>query len=114
VCFPGVEGAREPHRKNHGRSIHGFQVFRLSTKKNHPWSGAVMDSHKRSLIKSLSYRLFGTGVTRVGAWLVTGELGDAVAVGVGDSAAKFFFFYLHERMWTRIEYGRLEPPDYQI
>ena len=73
-----------------------------------------MDSHKRSLIKSLSYRAFGTVVTMVVAWLVTGEWGDAMVVGVGDSAAKFVFFYAHERIWARIDYGRLKPPDFQI
>lgn len=74
----------------------------------------TMESQKRSIVKSLSYRAFGTLVTMVVAWLVTGQLGNAMVVGLGDSAAKIFLFYFHERLWMRVEWGKLKPPDFQI
>jgi len=74
----------------------------------------IMESHKRSIAKALSYRFLGTIVTIIVAYLVTGEKFDSLLVGLGDSAAKVFAFYFHERMWMRIGFGVPKPPDYQI
>ncbi|MBK5095772.1 MAG: DUF2061 domain-containing protein, partial [Deltaproteobacteria bacterium] len=38
----------------------------------------------------------------------------AITVGLGDSIVKFFTYYLHERMWSKIRFGQVRPPEYQI
>ena len=73
-----------------------------------------METHLRSIIKAVSYRITGTIVTFLIAWLVTGTIDLAVKVGLLDPVAKIGIFYLHERVWHRIRFGKFERPDYEI
>jgi adenylylsulfate kinase len=61
-----------------------------------------MDSHRRTLAKTLSYRFFGTIATAGVAWIFTGRLALGVTIGVIDSLAKMGIYYFHERFWARI------------
>lgn len=70
-----------------------------------------MDSHKRSILKALSYRFMGVIVTSSVAWMFTGKPMIAFGIGLLDSALKFFGYYLHERMWNSIEFGRKKSSD---
>ncbi len=69
-----------------------------------------MESIKRSLIKSASYRLFGLITTGAVAWMFTRDLSLALGVGIADTLAKLGLFYFHERAWLRISYGRPQHP----
>jgi len=73
-----------------------------------------MESHIRSIFKAVSWRAGGTLVTFVIAWVILGRIETAVKIGVLDTVAKIAVFYFHERLWNRIPYGKLKPPDYQI
>jgi len=73
-----------------------------------------MESHRRSIVKAISYRCFGTALTAGIALAYTQELKWAMAIGVSDAVIKTGFFYLHERAWNGIHFGRAKPPDYQI
>jgi len=73
-----------------------------------------MESHYRSIIKAVTWRTGGTIVTFVVAWVITGDLTLSAGIGVLDSAVKIAAFYFHERLWNRLNFGRLKPPDYQI
>lgn len=73
-----------------------------------------MDSHRRSLLKTLSWRFLATITTALVTFLFTGRLDIAITIGVGDSFVKFFIYYLHERAWTRVRFGQLRPPEYEI
>lgn len=64
-----------------------------------------MESHVRSLVKSLSWRLFGFVFMVAMAWLITGSAKTGMALGVLDFAVKSATFYLHERLWQRIRWG---------
>jgi len=77
-------------------------------------NGGFRESHKRSLVKSLSYRLFGLFATAGVTWIVTGSARAAVAVGALDTLVKIFGYYFHERVWENISFGRPRPPDYEI
>ena len=55
-----------------------------------------------SLIKSISYRMFGTLVTFIGCYLFTGKIVLSAGVGVFDFFAKIILFYLHERAWVHV------------
>lgn len=69
------------------------------------------ETHLRSLIKSVSYRAAGTLVSACVVLLLTGRWGLALAVGSIDAAAKLALFFVHERLWQRIPFGRrpIEP-----
>ena len=73
-----------------------------------------METHRRSLVKSLSWRFIATLITAGVAYAITGEVAFAVEIGLLDTSIKFFLYYLHERAWTRVRYGEVKKPDYQI
>lgn len=73
-----------------------------------------MESHKRSLAKSLSWRFVATLITACVAYWITGEATFAVEIGLLDTSIKFFVYYAHERAWLRVKYGQPKKPDYQI
>ncbi len=65
----------------------------------------MRESHLRSVIKSVSWRLFGTFVTMFVTWMVTRQINLALYVGLFEFFAKVGFFYLHERLWGAIRFG---------
>ena len=72
------------------------------------------ESHTRSIAKAVSYRIISSVLITVFAWLFTRRVGTALAIGLGDAVIKIGLFYVHERLWTRIPFGRARPPDYEI
>jgi uncharacterized membrane protein len=74
-----------------------------------------MDTHKRSLAKSLSWRLLATFITGGIVYAITGQGEFAATIGIADTVCKFFIYFGHERLWNRISYGRKKPePEYSI
>ena len=73
-----------------------------------------MESHYRSMVKAVTWRLGGTAVTFAVAWILTRELTLAAEIGLLDTIIKVGAFYVHERMWNRISFGKLKPPEYRI
>ena len=60
------------------------------------------ESRLRSVAKAFTWRITATLTTAIIAFLVTGELGTAVAIGGIEFFAKFVIYYVHERAWFRI------------
>lgn len=73
-----------------------------------------MEHRKRSLLKTLSWRLFSFFLTMSIIFAYTRNLKQAVCVGAGIDVVKMFLYYLHERIWNRVKFGRIKAPDYQI
>ncbi len=73
-----------------------------------------MDSHKRSIAKTFSWRLVALVITGTVTWILTRELALAVSIGLYDTLVKLGAYYMHERMWIRISFGRTELPEYEI
>lgn len=73
-----------------------------------------MESRRRSVAKAISYRVLATLVTGLIAWVFTGRITTALQIGLVDGLMKLFGYFLHERLWTRIQYGLPRPPDYEI
>lgn len=65
-----------------------------------------MESHSRSVIKSVSYRVFGSLATSAIAWVLTRKASISIAMGLCDTVVKLCLYYIHERAWSRIPYGR--------
>lgn len=65
----------------------------------------------RSIVKSISWRTVGTIDTMMIAWLVTGKLDFAVTIGGVELFTKMFLYYLHERTWNKIRFGRIDQSD---
>ena len=73
-----------------------------------------MESHIRSIVKAITWRAGGTVVTFAVAWVLTRRLELAAQIGVLDTAIKIGAFYAHERIWSRLSFGKTKPPEYQI
>jgi uncharacterized membrane protein len=73
-----------------------------------------METHARSIVKAVSYRLVGSLVTFAVVLVMTKKLDLAAGIGVLDTILKIGAFYFHERLWHRISFGKIKPPEYQI
>ena len=65
-----------------------------------------VDSHARSFVKALSWRITALIVTSIVVWVITGSMEFAAAVGAVDALLKIGLYYLHERIWNRSRFGR--------
>jgi adenylylsulfate kinase len=74
----------------------------------------MMESNTRSLAKAISYRLLGSATTGMVVFLWTGKLAISLGVGALDMIAKIGLYFLHERIWNHISFGRPKPPEYEI
>ena len=66
-----------------------------------------METQARSIVKTISYRIVGSLGTSLVAWALTHKLSISVAMGVSDVLVKIVLYYLHERLWTHIPFGRM-------
>jgi uncharacterized membrane protein len=73
-----------------------------------------MENRKRSIAKAISWRAFGTIDTMLISWLITGKLVLAVSIGTTELLTKTLLYYVHERIWNRIKFGRKADEDYVI
>ena len=60
----------------------------------------------RSLAKAVSWRVTGTIDTFLISWLITGQVLLASGIAFTEIMTKIVLFWLHERVWNRIAWGR--------
>ena len=65
------------------------------------------ESHLRSLLKALSWRVIATATTAAIAYFITGEIGVAVAIGGIEFFLKLIVYYFHERTWQLVPLGTI-------
>ena len=63
------------------------------------------NSNKRHIFKTFSWRVIGTLDTFVLAWIITGSPFTGLKIGVVEIITKMIFYYLHEKIWYRIDFG---------
>lgn len=66
------------------------------------------ETHSRSIAKAISWRVLGTVATSLLVFLFTRRLVLSVAVGAVEFISKIGLFWLHERAWDRLSYGKRE------
>lgn len=67
------------------------------------------ESKRRSVIKTISWRLLATITTAVLVYLFTGKIEIAAAIGGIEIIVKIILYFFHERAWNNINYGKKEP-----
>jgi len=70
----------------------------------------MVDSHKRSVIKAVSWRVIATFTTMSIVFIFTRELVLSLEVGVCEVLAKMSFYYFHERIWDKVKWGKMPHP----
>ena len=73
-----------------------------------------METHARSIAKAVSYRILGSSVTGLIFFVLTGKLSLSFGAGALDMVLKIAAYFVHERLWNHISYGRAKPPEYEI
>lgn len=76
----------------------------------------MAEKHYRSVVKAFSWRLTGTVDTIVVSWIITRKLTLALSIGGVEVMTKLILYYVHERIWNKIGFGRekSEQPEYSI
>lgn len=64
------------------------------------------ETQQRTLIKTISWRILATLTTGVLVYAFTGNFTIALEVGAVEVVAKLILYYLHERGWSIIPWGR--------
>ena len=72
------------------------------------------ESNRRSIVKSLSWRVLAAIITGCVVFAMTGKLRFAAEIGLIDTLVKLLIYFLHERAWNKIDYGRIVAPDYEV
>lgn len=64
------------------------------------------ETHTRSVLKAISWRTLGTLDTFAISWLLTGRVEIAGSIAGLEIVTKILWYYLHERVWAAIHWGR--------
>ncbi|HEY1607580.1 MAG TPA: DUF2061 domain-containing protein [Allosphingosinicella sp.] len=65
-----------------------------------------IESHPRSFVKAVSWRVLGSLDTFIWSLIMTGSLGIAGSIAGFEILSKIFLFYFHERLWDLVPWGR--------
>jgi adenylylsulfate kinase len=69
----------------------------------------MIESKGRSIAKAVSWRAFGSATTAGIAWVLTRRAEVALLAGGADAVIKVALFFVHERLWNRLPFGRRLP-----
>jgi len=62
-------------------------------------------SLRRHILKTLTWRIVGTIDTILLGWLVSGNPMVGITIGSFEVVTKMILYFLHERMWYKIDFG---------
>ncbi|WP_022671134.1 adenylyl-sulfate kinase [Hippea alviniae] len=65
-----------------------------------------IETKTRSLLKAVSWRVFATSITILIVFIFFGKLELAIAAGILESISKIIMYFVHERIWNKINFGR--------
>jgi len=74
----------------------------------------MAEKNYRSVAKAISWRSVGTLDTIIVSYFITGNLTMAASIGSIEVFTKILIYYLHERVWNKISFGKIKEIDYQI
>jgi len=76
-----------------------------------------MESNSRSIAKAVSYRLLGSFSTAAIFFVMTRSARLSLGAGAIDVVVKMAAYFVHERIWNLVPYGRgrsSPAPEYEI
>jgi len=68
---------------------------------------SMTENHKRSMAKTISWRIIASLTTMAIVFLFTRELVLSMGVGAVEVITKMIFYYGHERVWAKVSWGKL-------
>ncbi|MHB1687397.1 MAG: DUF2061 domain-containing protein [Ignavibacteriaceae bacterium] len=67
----------------------------------------MIEKHNRSIVKAISWRIFGSIDTIIVSLLITRSYKLAISIGFVEVFTKMLLYYFHERLWNRVSYGKI-------
>lgn len=67
----------------------------------------MSDTSSRSVAKAISWRATGSFSTFVISYLLTGNFTVASSIAVVQITANTILYFVHERIWNKIKWGRV-------
>ena len=61
---------------------------------------------KKTLIKTMTWRVTASLTTFLIAWILTGDLLIGASIGGIEAIAKIFLYYFHERIWNNTNWEK--------
>ena len=68
---------------------------------------SFMDSRSRSIIKAITWRIFALLITIIVSFAILGSWSVSIAIGILSNLLKTLFYYIHERLWERTNWGKM-------
>ncbi len=65
-----------------------------------------MDKHKRTIAKTISFRVLATITTMILVYIFTKDLAITGSIGLLETVSKLVLYYGHERAWEKIHWGK--------
>ena len=65
-----------------------------------------VDQKKRTIAKTMTWRVTASLTTFLIAWILTGDLLIGATIGSIEAIAKIFLYYFHERIWNSINWAK--------
>jgi len=66
----------------------------------------MSEKHYRSFCKAISWRCTAFVDTMLISFLITGKLKLALSISIAEVITKLGLYYLHERIWNKISFGK--------
>ena len=64
------------------------------------------DTSTRSLVKTISWRITGSGATFAISYLVLGDFSVAGTIAITQVILNTILYYVHERIWNKIAWQK--------
>lgn len=68
----------------------------------------ITESRKRSLFKTISWRVLASIDTFLISWLISGKISIGISIATLEVITKLIIYYFHERAWDKIKWGKYE------
>ncbi len=66
----------------------------------------MQETTRRSLVKTVTWRVTGSSAVFVIGWTTTGNIGLASTIALAQLVVNTVLYYVHERVWNRVNWGR--------
>jgi uncharacterized membrane protein len=68
------------------------------------------ESHTRTVLKAISWRVIASMTTMTIVYVLTRKWEITLGAGILEAVSKMLFYYLHERAWHKIGWGKKKHP----
>jgi uncharacterized membrane protein len=65
-----------------------------------------MDQARRTLAKTITWRITGSTSTFTIAYLITGSVGLSSGIAIVQMIVNTFLYYAHDSAWNHVKWGR--------